>query len=63
MPEEAPMTEALVLRERLAVCGEVAEDAFLLLDDMAVRQRATEQLTQMPLAVRLFGGELHADTY
>jgi hypothetical protein len=62
-PEEASMTDALILRERLAVCGEVAEDAFLLLDDSSVRQRATEELTQMPIAVRLFGGELPADTY
>jgi hypothetical protein len=62
-PEEASMTEALILREQLAVCGEVAEDAFLLLDDTAARQRATEELMQMPIAVRLFGGELHADTY
>jgi hypothetical protein len=62
-PEGTSMTEALILRERLAVCREVAEDAFLLLDDAAVRQQATEELTQMPIAVRLFGGELHADTY
>lgn len=59
--KDASVTEALILRERLEVCREVAEDALLLLDDTSARQAATEELMQMPMAVRLFGGHLEVD--